>query len=402
MMQKGSFHLLQSVLKMKDHAYAAKYLKGLRLLVIALCLAQYVHPIIRRGHVWFQVKVHAILGINTETMDEQVTLNHGSGGKLTHKLITDVFVNRFGTEGPLTDSAIIREKNVILATTIDSYVVDPIFFPGGNIGKLAVCGTVNDLAVSGAVPSFLSAAFIIEEGLPVADLERIVASMAEEAVKAGVRIVAGDTKVVERGKCDKLFITTAGYGFLDRNQEHISTGDKIKEGDRIIINGAVGDHALAVLGARKNFDFKTPVISDCSSLNHLVRRIISGKIKVKFMRDVTRGGLAAVLNELSEMTGRGIEIDEASVPVNEPVRGLCEMLGFDPLYLANEGKMILVVDPGYASKAVELMKQDELGKYSSVIGEITNTKKNIVTLNTPAGGRRIIYMPTGLQLPRIC
>jgi hydrogenase expression/formation protein HypE len=346
--------------------------------------------------------VHAILGINTETMDEQVTLNHGSGGKLTHKLITDVFVNRFGTEGPLTDSAIIREKNVILATTIDSYVVDPIFFPGGNIGKLAVCGTVNDLAVSGAVPSFLSAAFIIEEGLPVADLERIVASMAEEAVKAGVRIVAGDTKVVERGKCDKLFITTAGYGFLDRNQEHISTGDKIKEGDRIIINGAVGDHALAVLGARKNFDFKTPVISDCSSLNHLVRRIISGKIKVKFMRDVTRGGLAAVLNELSEMTGRGIEIDEASVPVNEPVRGLCEMLGFDPLYLANEGKMILVVDPGYASKAVELMKQDELGKYSSVIGEITNTKKNIVTLNTPAGGRRIIYMPTGLQLPRIC
>ncbi len=346
--------------------------------------------------------MHAIRGINTEIMAEQITLNHGSGGKLTHKLITDVFVKRFGTEGPLTDSAIIHEKNMILATTTDSYVVDPIFFPGGNIGKLAVCGTVNDLAVSGAVPSFLSAAFIIEEGLPVADLERIVASMAEEAEKAGVKIVAGDTKVVERGKCDKLFITTAGCGFLDRSLEHISTGEKIREGDRIIINGAVGDHALAVLGARKNFDFKTPVISDCSSLNHLVRRIISGKIKVKFMRDVTRGGLAAVLNELSEMTGRGIEIDEASVPVNEPVRGLCEMLGFDPLYLANEGKLILVVDPGDASKTVELMKQDELGKYSSVIGEIINGNKNIVTLNTPAGGRRIIYMPSGQQLPRIC
>ncbi len=335
-------------------------------------------------------------------MDELITLNHGSGGKLTHRLIKEVFVKHFGTKSPLTDSAIVHQKSMILATTTDSYVVDPIFFPGGNIGKLSVCGTVNDLAVSGAVPSFLTAAFIIEEGLPVRDLEQIVASMAEEADKAGVRIVTGDTKVVERGKCDKLFITTAGCGFLDRSLEHVSTGKEVRKGDRIIINGPVGDHALAVLGARQNFNFNTPVVSDCSSLNHLVRKIISAKIRVKFMRDVTRGGLAAVLNELSEITGKGIEVDEASVPVNEPVRGLCEMLGFDPLYLANEGKLILVVDAGDASKALDVMKKDELGVYSSVIGEITGDNKNIVTLNTPAGGRRIIYMPSGMQLPRIC
>ncbi len=335
-------------------------------------------------------------------MGENISLNHGSGGKLTHKLIKDVFVKRFGSERPLTDSAIIQEKGVILATTTDSYVVDPLFFPGGNIGKLAVCGTVNDLAVSGAVPSFISAAFIIEEGLPVSDLERIVESMTEEAKKAGIIIVAGDTKVVEKGKCDKLFITTSGTGFLSPGLEHISTGEKIETGDRIIINGPVGDHAIAVLGARNNFNFNTPVVSDCSSLNHLIKRIISGKINVKFMRDVTRGGLAAVLNELSEMTGRGIIIDEASVPVNEPVRGLCELLGFDPLYLANEGKLILVVDARDESKALKIMRQDELGKNSAVIGEITPENKNIVMLNTPAGGKRIIYMPSGIQLPRIC
>ena len=331
-----------------------------------------------------------------------ITLNHGNGGKLTHRLITDVFVKRFGSDSPLTDSAIIIENGVILATTTDSYVVDPVFFPGGNIGKLAVCGTVNDLAVSGAVPSFLSAAFIIEEGLPVADLEKIVESMAEEAEKAGVRIVAGDTKVVERGKCDKLFITTAGTGFLEPGLEHISTGKKIETGDRIIINGPVGDHALAILGARKNFSFNSPVVSDCASLNHLIKKITDNKIRVRFMRDLTRGGLAAVLNELSEMTGRSIEIDEVSVPVNEPVRGLCELLGFDPLYLANEGKLILVVDARDVSKTLEIMKKDELGKHSAAIGEITSGNINIVTLNTPAGGKRIIYMPSGMQLPRIC
>jgi hydrogenase expression/formation protein HypE len=335
-------------------------------------------------------------------MSDHISLNHGSGGKLTHKLITDIFVKRFETDLPLTDSAIIHEKNIILATTTDSYVVDPLFFPGGNIGKLAVCGTVNDLAVSGAVPCFISASFIIEEGLSFNDLERIVDSMAEEAEKAGVKIVAGDTKVVERGKCDKLFITTSGTGFLEPGMEHISTGKNIKEGDRIIVNGPVGDHALAVLGARNNFNFNIPVVSDCSSLCHLIKRIISSRISVKFMRDVTRGGLAAILNELSEMTGSSIVVDEASVPVNEPVRGLCELLGFDPLYLANEGKLILVVGLDDELKALEVMRQDELGKQSAVIGEITQGNKNIVTLKTPAGGKRIIYMPSGMQLPRIC
>jgi len=335
-------------------------------------------------------------------MAEKITLGHGSGGRLMHTLVTDVFLKHFGTEGPLTDSAVRCQEGVIFATTTDSYVVDPLFFPGGNIGKLAVCGTVNDIAVSGAVPQFLSAAFIIEEGLPFEVLEAVAGTMAEEARLAGVKIIAGDTKVVEKGKCDKIFITTSGTGWLKPGLEYISTGEKIKPDDKIIINGAVGDHALAVLCARNNFSFKAPVISDCASLNHLIRKIISGGIIPKFMRDITRGGLAAVLNELAEMTGSSINIDEEHVPVNEPVRGMCELLGFDPLYLANEGKFIAVVDPSDVSKVMEIMRNDELGKQSAVIGEITSGNKNIVTLITPAGGRRIIHMPSGIQLPRIC
>jgi len=335
-------------------------------------------------------------------MGELITLDHGSGGKRTLDLITNVFVKRFGGSGPLTDSAIINNRGVILATTTDSYVVDPLFFPGGNIGKLAICGTINDLAVSGAVPCFLLASFIIEEGFPVSDLERIAQTMAEEAQKADVKIVAGDTKVVEKGKCDKLFITTSGTGFLEPGLEHISTGENILPGDRIIINGPVGDHALAVLGARKNLSFTTPVVSDCNALCHLTKKITGSGIRVKFMRDVTRGGLAAVLNELSGMTGRSITINEPSVPVNEPVRGLCEMLGFDPLYLANEGKLILVLDARDEAKTLEIMRQDEMGRDSATIGEITTGDKGIVTLNTGGGGKRIIYMPSGIQLPRIC
>ena len=318
-----------------------------------------------------------------------------------HELVTNVFVKHFDSGLPLTDSAVLEGRDALIATTTDSYVVDPLFFPGGNIGKLAICGTVNDLAVSGAVPVFINAAFIIEDGLPFKELEKIVESMAEEAAKAGVKIVAGDTKVVGKGKCDKLFITTSGIGFLEKDLEHISTGRNIETGDTIIINGSVGDHSLAVLGARKEFSFNTPVISDCASLNHLIGKVLSKKIRVKFMRDLTRGGLAAVLNELAEMTGKGIIIDEGSVPVNEPVRGLCEMLGFDPLYLANEGKLIMVLEKDSEGKALGIMKQDDLGRESSVIGRITDIN-NLVTLNTRAGGRRIIYMPSGMQLPRIC
>jgi hydrogenase expression/formation protein HypE len=335
-------------------------------------------------------------------MDEIVTLAHGNGGRQAHELIKKVFAESFGMSKPLTDSAILEESGFTLAFTTDSYVVDPLFFPGGDIGKLAVCGTVNDLAVAGADPEYIAASFIIEEGFPIADLKNIARSMSNEALKAGVRIVTGDTKVVEKGKCDKLFITTSGIGILDQEREFISVGRGIKPGDKLIINGSLGNHAIAVLGARKKLGFTTPVISDCASLNHMIRSVLSNCSCVKFMRDVTRGGLAAVLNELAEMKGYGIMINELAVPVDEPVKGACEMLGFDPLHLANEGKVLFVIGKGEEKKVLDILRSDPLGKNSEIIGEIIQDKRNPVVLNTSAGGKRILDMPSGIQLPRIC
>jgi hydrogenase expression/formation protein HypE len=335
-------------------------------------------------------------------MNELISLNHGSGGRLTHQLIEKVFVKRFGITGPLTDSAILNQVGYCLAYTTDSYVVDPLFFPGGNIGKLAVCGTVNDLAVSGAVPAYIAASVIIEEGFQVDLLETIAGTMADEALKAGVKIVTGDTKVVEKGKCDKLFITTSGIGFLKPELEHISTGRNIEPGDKLIINGPLGNHAIAVLGARKNLSFSTPVISDCASLNHLIQNVLQNCGEIRFMRDLTRGGLATVLNELAVMTGSGIIIEEASVPVDDPVRGLCEIMGFDPFYLANEGKVIMAVRSEEALKVLGLLRSDPLGKYAEIIGEIVTDKNNQVVLHTSVGGKRLLDMPSGHQLPRIC
>ena len=335
-------------------------------------------------------------------MNEFVSLNQGSGGKLTHNLIQKVFVKRFAMTEPLTDSAILKESGTTLAFTTDSFVVDPLFFPGGNIGKLAICGTVNDLAVSGAVPKYISASFIIEEGFQVNDLVSIAESMAEEAKNAGVKIVTGDTKVVEKGKCDKLFITTSGIGILHPGMEEISTGKMIKPGDKLIINGPLGNHAIAVLGARKSLNFNTNVKSDCAALNHLIQSLLQGCKEVLFMRDLTRGGLATVLNELAGMIKSGIIINEASIPVDEAVKGLCEMLGFDPLNLANEGKVLIVVSQGDGKKAIEILRSDPLGKYSEIIGEIIPDKNEMVVLNTSIGGRRIIDTPAGEQFPRIC
>ena len=329
-------------------------------------------------------------------------MNHGSGGNLTGKLIRDVFVNRFEMSEPLTDSVLINMAGSKIAFTTDSYVVDPIFFPGGDIGKLAVCGTVNDLAVSGATPEYLSASFIIEEGFPVKDLILIADSMAFEAKNAGVRIVTGDTKVVEKGKCDKIFITTSGVGRVNPHFEHISTAKKVVPGDKLIINGPVGNHSIAVLGARNNLGFNTPVESDCASLNHLIRNILDECCEVHFMRDLTRGGLIVVLNELAQMIGSGIVIDESAVPVEEPVKGLCEILGFDPFYLANEGKILIVTSNEEHQKVLQIMRSSTLGKKAEVIGAIVENNKNMVVLNTSVGGRRILNMPSGLQLPRIC
>ena len=348
------------------------------------------------------MKELAIHGLNTERMNDFITLNQGSGGKQSQDLIKKVFVKRFGIIEPLTDSAIVRDSGKNLAFTTDAFVVDPLFFPGGNIGKLAVCGTVNDLAVSGAVPMYLTASFIIEEGLPVDDLIRISESMADEALIAGVKIVTGDTKVVEKGKCDRLFITTSGIGFMKQGLEHISTGGHIRPGDKLIINGPVGNHAIAVLGARNKLSFTTPVVSDCASLNHIIKKVLDGSGEVHFMRDLTRGGLAAVLNELASMIGTGISINEASVPVEDPVKGLCEMLGFDPLYLANEGKFLIVTGNGEEDRVLEILRSDPLGEKAEIIGEILPDKNNRVVLNTITGGKRILDNLSGIQLPRIC
>jgi hydrogenase expression/formation protein HypE len=335
-------------------------------------------------------------------MDEYISLNHGNGGKQSHKLIENVFAAKFGISEPLTDSAILKNAGFTLAFTSDSYVVDPLFFPCANIGKLSVCGTVNDLAVSGADPRYISASFIIEEGLPVDDLVVIARSMAEEAAIAGVKIVTGDTKVVEKGKCDKLFITTSGIGVIKPELEHIGTGKRIKPGDKLIINGSLGNHAIAVLGARNQLSFSTQVVSDCSSLNHLISNVLLNCKEINFMRDLTRGGLATVLNELTHITGSGIIIDEGSVPVDDPVQGLCEMLGFDPMYLANEGKVLIVAGAGEAKKVLDILRSDTLGIYSEIIGEILPEKKPVVILNTSVGGKRILDMLSGQQFPRIC
>ena len=335
-------------------------------------------------------------------MNEFITLNHGSGGKQAHQLITGLFAGRFEMPMPLTDSAVIKSNGFTLAFTTDSYVVDPLFFPGGNIGKLAVCGTINDLSVSGALPQYLSASFIIEEGFPLRDLESIVSTMAEEARLAGVRIVTGDTKVVGKGKCDRLFITTAGTGWLKPEFEHLSSGKMIGRGDKLIVNGTLGDHAIAVLGARNNLSFSSPVVSDCASLNTLIQSVLEECSQVHFMRDLTRGGLSAVLYELAQLSGLGLMVDEAFVPVDDPVRGLCEVLGFDPFNLANEGKVLIVAGEEEHEKLLGILRSHPLGKKSALIGEITDVNKGEVLLNTFTGGKRVLDIPSGIQLPRIC
>jgi hydrogenase expression/formation protein HypE len=337
-------------------------------------------------------------------MDDRVLIHHGSGGLLMRNLIHDFFLHYFDNRiiRSMTDSAILLSKPGHLAFTTDSYVVDPLFFPGGNIGKLAVCGTVNDLAVSGAVPLYLSVSFIIEEGFSIRDLETIVKSMADEARKAGVAVVTGDTKVVQKGKADKLFINTAGIGFLEKKFAGISHGKGVKPGDLVLINGTIGDHGISILNARESFNFSSELISDCTSLNKLIQSILRNSAGVRFMRDATRGGLAAVLCEFAEKSGLGIEITEADVPVKDEVRGICELLGFDPLHLANEGKVILVAGKQNGRKILEVMRKQKTGKDGAIIGRMVSEHLGKVKLITSSGGSRWIDLPAGEQLPRIC
>ena len=333
-----------------------------------------------------------------------ILLHYGSGGAMTQELIGSLFVKAFRNRvlEEMTDSAVLRMAGKSLAFTTDSFVVDPVFFPGGDIGKLAVCGTVNDLSVSGAKPVYLSASFIIEEGLPFSDLEKIVQSMAREAKKAGVTIVTGDTKVVNRGKCDKIFINTAGIGILDKSREKISSGSRIRPGDRILINGTIGDHGMAVLQARESLPFTSKLRSDCTSLNHFIGNLMKVSGEIKFMRDATRGGAGTVLCEIADRTGLGMEITEQAIPVRSEVKGMCELLGFDPLYLANEGKVIAVVSARDSEKVLKEMKKQPEGKRSAIIGEIVRSDRSKVILNTVSGGRRFIERMQGDQLPRIC
>jgi hydrogenase expression/formation protein HypE len=334
---------------------------------------------------------------------KKILLGHGSGGKLMHELIEKVFIKKFGsnTLSQQTDSAVLAPLSSNIAFTTDSFVIDPIFFPGGNIGKLAVCGTVNDLAVSGAEPLYLSVSFIIEEGFPLHDLETISDSLALEAKKAGVIVVTGDTKVVNKGKCDKLFINTSGIGRIEAEKLNIGKAEGIIPGDVILINGTIGDHGMAVLNSRESFNFKIPIESDCASLNRLIREV-TDKFPLKFMRDPTRGGVATVLNELATKTGMGIEIDEPSLPLKKGVKAMCEILGFDPLHVANEGKVIMVASKENAAPILEVLRKNEYGAESSVIGRITEAHPLKVVLRNETGGSRIVDTLSGDQLPRIC
>ncbi len=335
--------------------------------------------------------------------EDKIMLSHGSGGRMMHQLIEELFVKNFKNSilEEQTDAAILQVGSTEIAFTTDSFVIDPLFFPGGNIGKLAVCGTVNDLAVSGAEPLYLSVSFILEEGFSMRELELIVESLAAEAKNAGVQIVTGDTKVVNKGKCDKLFINTAGIGRMKPENRHIARAQNIVPGDLILINGTIGDHGIAVMNARESFQFKASIESDCACLNRLIAEVLE-KASVKFMRDPTRGGVATVLNELADKIHFGIEIEESALPVNKGVMAMCEVLGFDPLHVANEGKVILVVGVEEGEMILEILKNNPLGTQSAIIGRVVEDHPGKVVLKNETGGRRIIDSLSGDQLPRIC
>lgn len=340
--------------------------------------------------------------INMVNKNGKITLAHGSGGKLTHELIKNLFLPGFNNEmlSLLGDSSILEVNGTRLAFTTDSYVVKPLFFPGGDIGRLAVSGTVNDLAVVGARPVCLSAGFIIEEGFEMFLLEKVVNSMKETAVSTGVNIVTGDTKVVEGGSADGLYVNTCGIGIVD-DGVNLSTS-LIEIGDKIIISGTIGDHGLAVLSERENLGFNTSIKSDCAPLSGMIGRVIASCANIKFMRDPTRGGLATTLNEMVNEQKYGIIIKEKSILINDEVRALCEILGYDPLYIANEGKVVIVVSANDAVRVCNALKEDDFGKDAEIIGEVISEPQGKVCLKTVIGGTRIVDMLVGDQLPRIC
>lgn len=334
-------------------------------------------------------------------MSDKVLLDYGSGGRASQRLISDLFLTHLGNDelNRLNDAAELSMSGHVAMST-DSFTVDPIFFPGGNIGSLAVHGTVNDVAMMGAIPRYMTCAYIIEEGMLMADLEKIVASMGEAVRHAGVAIVSGDTKVVPKGAVDKIFINTTGIGDIIVNPA--PSGDAARPGDVVLISGTVGDHGLTILGTREGLDFEAKVESDSAALNHLLVKLVQQVPEVHVLRDPTRGGLATTLNEITGSSGVCCELIENDLPIKAEVKGGCSILGLDPLYLANEGKFLCILPQKYAEQALEIMRADPLGTGACQIGTITDANPGKVVLVTPLGGKRLLNMLEGEQLPRIC
>jgi hydrogenase expression/formation protein HypE len=334
-------------------------------------------------------------------MDDSILLAHGSGGKLSHELVEKQFLPFLANPAlnKLDDSAIF-EASGRLAFTTDGYVVNPIFFPGGDIGKLAVCGTVNDLAMNGAKPLYLSLSAIIEEGFLLSELEQIAQSIKKAAEEAEVSIIAGDTKVVNRGQADKLFITTSGVGIIPPGVD--ISGANARAGDKVLLSGTIGDHGIAVMSQREGLKFSMTLESDCAPLNKLVDQMLEVSSNIHCLRDPTRGGLTTTLNELARQSKVGIVIDEAKIPVKEEVKAACELLGLDPLYVANEGKLVAIVDPTDAGRILTQMKKNNYGRAAAIIGEVTDEHRGKVVMKTKLGPSRIVDMLSGELLPRIC
>ena len=333
---------------------------------------------------------------------DTILLGHGSGGKLSAELIRNIFLPALRNPilACLDDQAIVNVNGQRLAITTDSFVVKPLFFPGGDIGSLAVHGTVNDLAMGGATPLFLSAAFIIEEGFSMDELRRLVNSMQQAAAAAGVQVVTGDTKVVERGKGDGVFINTTGIGLVPDGVE--LSANRARPGDKVLLSGSIGDHGIAILAQREGLEFETQIQSDSAALHTLVSAMLGVTRDIRCMRDPTRGGVSSTLNEIAEQSHVGIEVEERAIPVREEVRGACELLGLDPLYVANEGKLIAIVAPAAAPVVLQAMQRHPLGSEARIIGTVTDVNPGLVTMRTPLGTTRIVDMLAGDQLPRIC
>ncbi len=333
---------------------------------------------------------------------DTVLLGHGSGGRLSAELLREVFLRAFTNPvlAQLNDQAVVNVDGIRLAFTTDSFVVKPLFFPGGDIGSLAVHGTINDLAVGGAAPLFLSAAFIIEEGLPVETLRQVVESFRRAASEAGVEVVTGDTKVVEKGKGDGLFINTSGIGRVPA-AIHLSA-DQARPGDLVLLSGSLGDHGIAILSQREGLEFESPITSDSAPLHTLVKVMLEAGPGIRCLRDPTRGGLSSALNEIAAQSRVGMTLEEPAVPIKEAVRGACELLGLDPLYVANEGKLVAIVPAEHAEAVLAAMRAHPLGKEAAIIGTVTAEHPGVVTMRTSLGTSRIVDMLSGDQLPRIC